>query len=350
MKINREKLIKILNTAAVGITRREIYEQTHSFVFTEKELVTFSGEILTRCKNPLPFKGAVAAEDFLPMVSRFPDEVVDVRLKGSEIQLHGKRREAGITRQKKIGLPFKDIPKPKTWTKLPTDLMGNLYQAARACGRDETKPYTLEVHVTPKLVEACDDWRMFRTIGKTRFSKSALIPATSIDAVSSLVFKSFSLTSDKKGRVDWIHLKTKTGHVVSIRCSQGKYPDLTPLLKVKTPERVKFPDNLSDIVARAEVMQNSSHEASIDITIEKGKISLKAKKDSGWFRESRAIKYSGKTMTFQVHPKFLQEVLDKSHKVTIGGNRLKIEGGDTTFVVALEIPKKKEDDAQEDSD
>ena len=334
MKIKREDFLKILNIAAVGLTRREILEQSNSFVFTEDYLVTFNGEVLTKCKNPLDdVTGAVGAEDLTKLLSKFPDEFIEVIDKGDELRIKaGGRRSAGITKAAEVALPFDDVPAPKKWNPIPETLLSVLHQAARVCGQDETQPRTTEVHVTEDKVEACDNFRLFRYTMDTGFKKELLIPALSVAGLAGLVFTHCST------RGGWVHFKTESDHVVSLRCSQGEYPDISPLLEMgKKTEKVTLPSNLADILGRAEVMHETSYDAVVSVTIKEGELTLKASKEGGWYKETKRVKYSGRPLQFQVHPKFLEDVLQKTHKVLIGGDRLKLEAGDAVFIVCLEV-------------
>jgi DNA polymerase III sliding clamp (beta) subunit (PCNA family) len=226
--------------------------------------------------------------------------------------------------------------------------MDTLYQAARTCGRDDTQPRTMEVHVTPKSVEACDNFRLYRSEGVTRFKKEALIPASSLEAVSKHTFSKFSqFPSEAKN--SWVHFKTKTGHVVSIRCSIGKYPNLDPVLILKKPQRIIFPENLGEVLKRAEVMQETSWDSTVGVSLAKGEIKLTSRKDSGWYEETSKAKYSGKPISFHCNPKFLDEVLSKTRKVLVGCgassgySRLKLTTDNATFAVSLEVEDKKDE-------
>lgn len=295
-------------------------------------MITFNGEILTRIPNPLPHvEGAVTAEDLHKVLNKFPDDEISVVLKADEIVVKGLRRSAGLKLQAKVSLPFANVPKPKKWRRVPEVLTGVMLQAARVCGRDETQPRTTEIHITEKVVEACDNFRMFRYKLDTRFTKECLIPATSIEAIGSLVFT--HVCQD----VGWIHFKTTSKHVVSVCCSKGKYPNLTPLLKLNNPRKVVLPANLADILSRAEVMQESSLDSRVQITIANGRLTLKAQKDAGWFKEDKRVSYKGPALKFQVHPKFLMDVLEKTRSVKIADNRMALEAKDVKFLVCLEV-------------
>jgi len=331
MKINRKDLHATLTISQKGLTKREILAQSNAFIFAGDSLITFNGEVLTRTKNPLDIQGAVPADDLLALLAKLPDDEVEVIIKGEELVVKGVRRAAGITRCAEIELPYDDVPTPKTWNEVPQDLMKVLLQGARVCGKDETQPRTTEIHVTEDLIEACDNFRLFRYMIDTKFKKEVLIPASSLESVGNLKVTHVDI---RKG---WVHFKTPSKHIVSIRCSSGEYPDLGPMMKLKDPEKVRLPKNLGEILSRAEVMHETAYDARVNITIAEGKLILKAAKESGWYRETKRVKYEGAPLKFSVHPAFLGEVLKKTNQVLIGGNRIKFEAGNEVFIVCLEV-------------
>lgn len=341
MKVDRASLLQALTIAHVGLTSRELLEQSNSYCFTGEHLVTFNGEILTRVANPVEgLVGVVPAEDMLGLLGKFPDDEVDITRKGEELRIKGNRRAAGIALQVEVTLPYGDVPLPKKWKAIDGPLLGTLFQGALICGTDETKPITTAVRIAPDMIDATDNYRMFRSKLETGYEmpkkrKEILVPASSLQAISSMLIRH---TCYREG---WIHFRTKSKHTVSIRTTSIEYPDLTDSLKLVKPNKVVLPSNLVDILQRASVCQDNSFDASVSITIEAGELTLKAKKDAAWFRENKSIKYDGPPLRFSVNPKVLEEVLQKTRRVTVGGNKLRIESGETVFVISLEVGDKK---------
>jgi hypothetical protein len=276
----------------------------------------------------------VPSEELFRLLSKFPDEEIELTGKGGELRIKGKRRTAGITMEAELHLPVEVIPHPKKWSPLPERITGVLLQAARCCGRDETQPTTTVVRVTPKLVEACDNSKMFRYIMGTGFDKEALIPGSSLEQVGALAFDKVSVG---EGWVSFTHLK----HQISMRTMGAIYPNLDGVLELQESQKVALPSNLEDILSRAEVMQESSFDASVSVVIEDSTITLTSRKDTGWYKESKATTYSGTPLRFSVHPKLLQEIIAKKKTVLVGrskvgGAKMKIRVKEATFVVSLE--------------
>ncbi len=330
MKVSREELVRVLEVAAVGVDPRESVEQSNMLVFDGDELVTFNGEVLTRVENPLPdLQGAVPAADFRTVLSRLPDPVVEIYAKDGHVRIKGKRKLAAIALSE-VTLPYKDVPRPgKFWTP-PAEFMGTLVQAARVCGKDDAQPQATQVHVAPDAVQASDNNRIFRSEMDTGFGEAVCVPSSSILALSSLSFAKVSLAGG------CVHFR-RGKHRVSVRhAGADDYPDLRAALEVKGMRRVKLPGNLADVLSRAEAMHETTEEALVQITLAAGKLTLEARKDAGWYRETKDMEWEGEPLRFSVNPKFLEELLAKTRTVRIGEGRMKISSGSVTFCVGLE--------------
>jgi hypothetical protein len=339
MKINREMLLNALRFARLGAaTRGETLEQSNSFVFVEDKLITFNDEIMTQSPSPLDFTSAILADELLKIIDKMPDEELEVESKGGEVHVKGAKRSAGITSFKEISLPYDAVPPPGKWSKLGDGVLNMLQQAARTCGRDVTQELTTLVHVTPKMVEACDNWRLFRADMETGFPEECLLPAASVLQIATLELKRVSINEG------WAHFRTSAKQTISIRTSKEKYHSgLDDLLNIGESQEVNLPKNLSDIVSRTVVMMNAEEEPRVSIKLKPEQLTVESRKDTGWYRERKRIKYNGDEMEFEVNPKFLVELLQRTHKVHVSKrHRIKLEADGVQFVVAL--VKKTEDE------
>lgn len=332
MEVPRKKLVAALTIAQIAVTDREMIEQSNCFVFTGDEIVAFDGELLCRVPYPVAIKGAVPASDFLAILGRFPDENIDIATKGGEIIIKGARRTAGMAYAKDVALPLGEVPKPEkgSWQKLPPETLQTIVQAARSCGRDLSAPLTTVVHVTPKLIEGCDNFRLYRFDGKTGLAvEEVLLPAAGMLTVAALEPDRMTIAGG------WAHFRNDVGCRVSLRTLAGKYHmGLDELFKLEQPETVVLPKNLADIVARAAVMDEGVG-PSLRVELKPGELVVTSRKDTGWFRERKRVDYQGRALDFMVNPKFLVEVFARARKVKVDGRRLLLTDGPVRFVVAL---------------
>jgi hypothetical protein len=307
-------------------------------------LYTFNDEVFTFQKSPLSddFSLAVIADDLLKLVEKIPDDELDITVNNkSQLVIKGKRRSAGVTAYDEILLPYDVVPVPKkksAFSALSDEVPSMLQQAARTCGRDVTQELTMLVHATPDLIEACDNWRLFRFTAPvgTGFDNEALIPAMSILQLSGLDIKTVAVNDG------WVHFRQDDGAVISLRCSPESYHDgIDDLLDIGDGARqMKLPANLTDIISRTAIMMSTEEVPNIRLTLMDGAVVMESRKASGWYKEKKRIKYKGDEMVFDVHPKFLIELLERTREVYINdGSRIKIQTGDIEFVVALEQPE-----------
>ena len=335
MKVSRKSLLTALQFAHLGVAARgETIEQSNAFVFTKEELITFNDETMTRSPNPLDIEGAVLAHELLKLVDKMPDEELDVSIKGEEVILKGDKREAGVTRYADIHLPYDAVPSPKKTFKLGEEVLKMMIQAARNCGKDVTQELTMVVHVTPELVEACDNFRLFRATGPTGIPGEGLLMASSILPLENLPFKRVGMGDG------WIHFKLNQNQSVSLRCSQSKYHDgMEKVLAIGDATEATLPDNLAEAVTRTLITMASDEDPSIGVTLSKNSLTLESRKAEGWYRETSSIKYTGEALNILVNPKFLVEMLQRTKKVKINPTRMKMEADGVEFVVAMFQPK-----------
>lgn len=331
MKVNRKELKEILETAKIGLTSRETIKQSNMFVFKDGELITFNEEIMTRQKSPLDFSGVVYAEDFIKLMGKFPEEEVEIFDKKEEIIIKGKRKSAGVTCQTEVQLLYQDVPTPEKWRKFPKGIFDMMLQASRICSTDPAKPTAMYVHVTPEYIEATDGFRLFRATLETGFKNPILISALSIAAVAP--FKPMKYSVGK----GWVHFKTDDGAKISAICSHEDFLDCSAILEIEEFDEVSLPGNLSEILDRAEIMKDPDMDANVQLTFEDGKMTIKAQKDTGWYKEKKKVKYSGDKLEFKAHPGLLKELFSRTRNVKVGEGKLKIEHENIEFVVALVV-------------
>ena len=80
MKVNREELLRNLESVQAGLSRREILEQSDCFVFGGKRVVTYNDEVSCRGPSGLDdsFRGAAKADKLLEVLREYPVEGVEV--------------------------------------------------------------------------------------------------------------------------------------------------------------------------------------------------------------------------------------------------------------------------------
>lgn len=345
MLIARGDLLLRLTEASAGLSPQEVIEQSSCFVFTGEHLITFNNDIMVKMKNPLGFDAVVNAKDMINVLTTLPDVEVDIVRRDGEVVIKGKRRTAGIACANEATLPVDGVPDPDKWSVIADGTTTVMQQAAVTCGTDDSEFVMTCVHITPKLVEGCDNFRLLRVTNDTGFPGEVLLPASSIATLKDIQLNKVSLG---KG---WAHFKTATGVRISVACSHEKYPrDIDRVLEMSAKvTKVLLPSNLIEILSRAEVMATARFDTRVAVGIKEGEIAITARKDSGWYRERKKIKYNGPPLQFDINPQFLANILARTREVLLdpAKRRIKCEVGNTQFIVSLSQPEPKEDAEEE---
>jgi hypothetical protein len=332
MRIDRQQFLDDLCLAQLGTSSKGLMEQVDCLILDGSKVVSYNGEVKVEVTGHdlAGVRGAIPPGDLINLLRKLPDNEIEVGLEeGGQLAIMGKNRKASISFETGVRLDLSDIKKPGKWVPLPEVAITQLRRAADTCGVDDTWGAATCIHVTRNLVEASDNFRLFRWEGKTGFDEEVFIPAQSISILESFTPDSVSVSGG------WCHFWGGRV-VVSIRGRQlERYPDLA---KASTFEGdlVEFPAALSEIGHRAGVVaEGEGHSIRISVDIKDGKGRVKSKSVRGWYREVFKMGYTGSGLSFDVHPRILSEIVNFSSKVVVGADRISAKVGEALFVIAL---------------
>lgn len=338
MKVNREQLLSELEPILPGLSPREVIEQSSCFVFKDGTAVTFNDEIACSHKTCLDdVTGAVRAEPLMGVLRRMKEEVVDINQKNGELIVKGTRKESGVGMEKKILLPIESLERPKEWKKIPEGFSEAIDLAQQCAGKDETQFVTTCIHIHPKWVEATDNWQLIRCPIEMNLKGPCLVRHQSIKNVVSMGFTRFAETEA------WLHFKNKEGLMMSCRRHLDDYIDMTPFLKVKGGEKMTLPKGLADSVETAEIFTSENQDNNlVSIELRKGKMRVRGTGLSGWYKEMKQLDYSGPSLRFLISPKLLAEISQKYNDCVVTKNRLKVDGGNFSYIACLTVAEEEE--------
>ena len=77
MIINREELLKQLESVLPGLSTREIIEQSSCFIFKDETVNTYNDEIACSQKSVLKIEGAVQALPFISLLRKLKEEELE---------------------------------------------------------------------------------------------------------------------------------------------------------------------------------------------------------------------------------------------------------------------------------
>lgn len=341
MIIQRGALLAKLNEARIGLAQKPTTEQSNCFAFAGGKLTAYNGEIMCRLPNPLDFDAVVNATDLIEILAKIPDEDIEITLRGDEIRVSDlkRKRKAGITCTTEVTMPLDSVPAPEKYTRMGDGVLTALQQAARTCGTEDTQYLITCVHITPDLVEGFDNSRMLRVTAPTGFPSDVLIPATTVMLLEGLEITKVALADG------WCHFKTAGGTEISARASNQPFvKNIDAVFRMNDESSLTLPSNLAEMIERAEVFHNGGFDATVGIRLADGELLITSRKEGGWYREKKRIKYEGRALAFDINPKFLVEVLKRTRDVLVDDRKLKIEIGGLQFVAGLKPKETSESD------
>lgn len=338
MKINRESLLGQLEAVQPGLApaAKETVDQSSCFVFKDKRVLTYNDEIACSIAADLELEGAVKAAPLLALLRKMTEDDVEIEATDGELLVGGRKRKAGITLEKEILLPLDAVDLPEKWRKLPEDFLDAVSIVQQCAGRDESQFSLTCLNIAPEWIEACDNFQLTRYDIATGAKASVLIRQSSIKHVVGLGVTRMSETES------WVHFKNRTGLVISCRRYVEDYPDLAAFLAVKG-KKTKLPKGLAEATEKAEIFSSENVENNqVSVTLKSGKLHLRGQGVSGWYSETKNINYDGEPLSFMIAPKLLAEITKRHNECEITQDRLKVDGGNFSYVTVLGKVEEKE--------
>lgn len=330
--VNREELLNQLESIKPGLSPKDIIEQSSCFVFKEGNVMTYNDEVACTIKSCLKIDGAVVAEPLIAILRKLPADTLEIDVVENELIIQAKRRKSGLRMEQMILLPIDNVEKPMKWVKLPEDFTEAIEIVSQCAGTDETNFALTCVHVHPEYVEACDNYQLSRFPMKTGIKKASLVRQSSIKNIIDLGMIEFS-ESDT-----WVHFRNSGGLVLSCRRHLEEYISLDALLECDGSPTV-IPKGLSDAAERADVFSSENadnNQVTVDLSPKNGgQLRITGQGASGWYKETKKLKYTGEPMRFRIAPKLLMEISKRHNECEIAADRLKIDGGKFTYVTCL---------------
>ena len=336
IEVKREEALRRFDNAmcAVDVNRRLM--QSDTFVFYKGNLITFNGEMRTIQTSPFgdEIEGSILAQDLLAVFKKFSDEKLLISVGDGELLVSGEKRKAGVKMDQDILMPFKTVQRAKEYKPLLPELMDYLVQASLVCSKDESANWEMtHVHADAEFVDATDRHRYFRASLATGLDKPLLIQAKLVQVLSKFKLVEIDATTTE----GWVHFRTAENFEISLIMNKSGYfkrTMLDNLLVLPDAKYVQLPENLEEILARAEIMSDKEN-PSVEITLKEGEVSVFSKKAFGWFRETQKVDYIGPDFSFSINPAFLRGMLKNTKEMLVNDFLAKVSVDGTHFVAAL---------------
>lgn len=348
MKTDRKKLISILTAVRPGIAKKEVIEQTTSFIFTGDRVMAYNDEVCVQ--HPLPadvtLEGAVQAKELFALLNKLSTDEIELEISGNELLIKGGKTKSGIKLEVASSVPeiVKVLGNLDDWAPLPELFLKGIEFCLFSTGTDMTKPILTCVCIADNFVISSDNRRLTRfdmsdTEGVSDLGLMAgeqmLIPATSAQALKSYPVTEFTLT---KG---WLHFRTKDDAVFSCRDIEGLFPadKIHAILDRAEGELVKLPEGLAETLERAGIFSTADKKSGgvdhVKVSLTEGMLTVRGEGQVGWLEETSRVRYKGPEITFDVSSDFLSAILAHSGDMRVGENLLKFEGANFAHVVSV---------------
>lgn len=332
-RVNRERFLQTLESINPGLSPRDIVEQSSCIIFKDGYVCSFNDEVACRAPSGMDkkFQGAVVAEPLLNLLRKLPEDEIEVDQTQEELTVKGKRRSSGIRLQYEITLPVDSVEKPKEeqWHELHKDFSEAVGVVQACAGKDESQFSMTCIHVHPKWVEACDNFQLCRWRLKTGIEAPTLIRQQALKSITSLGMAEFAETEN------WIHFRNANKLVLSCRRYTEEFPDLGGILNV-TGVKTALPKGLIEAADRATIFSTENAESNlVHISLRGDHLTIKGQGVSGWYKESKTVKYSGEPLEFMIAPALLIEMVKQHPECEVAPDRLKVDGGRFVYVTCL---------------
>lgn len=321
-RIKREDFLRALDSAAAGLTSKEVIQQSDCYILQDGYVAAYNEEVLCRAPTGLlkSVNGAVKAKPLTDMLRKLAEEELDVSFENGKFILHGKgakRTEFAV--ESEVLLPVASVEQPSEWKPLDSRFPDAIATVQQCASNNEARFEATCVNVNPEWVEALDDMHCCRWKITTPISKATLIRRTAIKHVS-------GMNAHEIGETDsFVHFRNAAGVVLSCRRYMEDFPPgITKFLEFEgTP--VTLPKGLDEACERAAIAANTNIEHNlVTVKLRPGKMTVIGEGLNLRHVEPKKVAYTGKKMEFLIAPAILAEVAKKSADVTVCEDRLRI--------------------------
>jgi len=338
MKVNREHLLKCLESIIPGTSTKSIVEQSNCAVFQDGFVSSFNDEIAVTAKSPVDIKAAVFIQPLVAILNKLEEKEIDVVLEEGQLRIKGKRRRGGVSCSSEIELPIDTVDQPKEWKKLPEKFIPYISIVRDCVSKDESQFLITCVHITPDHIEACDNNQAIRYKIDTGFSESTLIRGESVQYVCRKDIIEFSETKS------WVHFRNKDGLCISCRryqkdSNESEFPSLDEIFILEGNE-LSLPKEVKSAAEKANVFSKEDKNLNmIKVTLKDGKAFIRGESSEGWFSEFVTFDYKGEATAFFIPPSLLINIVDRKDACIFGSGKIGAEGEDYVYVSSVALPE-----------
>ena len=339
MRINREKLLSVLESVNAGLATREFTEQSSCLVFHNGNVITFNDEIACFRESPLKIEGAVKAATLLALLNKMPEDAIEINVEETSLVIKGKRRKANLVMEP-VALDTQSIvfPEDDEWRKLDSEFSDALSVACPCISSDESEFKWTCVCIYPNHIQASDRFQIARYFVKTEISEDVIYVRG--ESIKKIIGYDMTEMGETKS---WIHFRNPAGLAMCIRKHVvDDYPSLESFLSKDNVTPMTLPGGLEEIVGTAEIFSSENSQGNkVTIDLKSDKLMIEGHGVYGNYKEMKVIEYAGDPVTFRISPKLLIEISKKSNSCGVGNGKLHVDTGKFVYASSTQAPKEK---------
>jgi len=321
MKIQREKLLDILNKVKPGLSSKELVASMSYLYFSGKDIITYNDKICIQYPFKTEFNLFIKANNLYNLLLKSTTEVIALTEKQNKLNITSKKFKANLTAIKdsetKSRIEYiSESLKGVTWKTLPDNFSDSVSLCSFTAAKYEVDTSLVCVYLNKDMCFSTDNSRISYAV-LDREIDEMLILASEIKSLIALNPIEYSITTS------WIHFKNKENCIFSIRKIEGKFPDCLPLFDFKGVT-INLPKEILEGIDITSVLLNEEH-AAINVKIEKNQCLLSIKTDAGKVQYKAKLKYSGTCISFNINSKFFKSLINYSSTIVYSEKKIKIQ-------------------------
>ena len=335
MIINREQLLRELESVQAGTTLKDLTEQSSCIAFRDGQAFSYSDEVACIGPCSLQLTGAVPAGQFIELLGKFPEEELTIEDGEAEIKVKGKGRGMKLRKEAEIVMPIENLEPATEWKPLHEDFGDAIRAVGECCAPAKSDEFIMTcIHITPEWLEGCDNFQVAKWKMSTGISKPCLIKRDNIKHIAELGMTEFAETDG------WLHFRNPAGLHTACRRTVDQYKDTSPLFKMPDAQTLVLPKGIEQEVEMASVAIKGSAEGEF-VVIElrpDGKMKLTGTSPACKFWSVKSVQYKGPAKKFLIPPKVLVELAKGYAECQIGETRIRAKGHGFLYATVVGVP------------
>lgn len=317
--VNRAELVAVLGMVAPAVAANgEQVTQGDCFIFSDGKVVAFNDDMSVSHPCACHLVGAVKAQEFMTLLSRYKAEVVNIDQKEGEVVIHTKDGTSGVVFSPTNSDITDAITQPTKWYKLPSGFCAALLVSSKVCDLNSNVPIQSNVYVSGETCWATDNYQILVAKMGGEVKKPMFIGAGFAKHIVKYEPIEYGLSDG------WAHFRNDAGVIISVRTVEvASGEDLNVDFAIKKGAKLAVTGDYGESIQRLRAV--AGDETEVDIKIRNGILHLKVKGQFGWVHEKLKATCPVEA-AFRLHVFVLEQALAKSSTMMFDDKSIYIDG------------------------